>query len=229
MRKTALLVLGILYLQIAISGKVNAANSNSFKQTNLVSDVAGTNVDPKLKNPWGIAFFPGSPFWIADNNSGYSTLYDKNGTAGQFFVAIPPPAGSSNLATPTGIVANTTGGFKINGNVSLFIFDTEDGTISGWHDGPTALIAVDNSTHGAVYKGLALVTNASGTFLLAANFNSGTVDVFDSNFNVAHLAGNFTDPNLPANYAPFGIHLINNQLVITYALQDAAKHDPVHQ
>jgi uncharacterized protein (TIGR03118 family) len=228
MRKLGILLLGFFCFQIMAAPAAHAATSNSYKQTNLVSDTAGTNVDPKLKNPWGIAFLPGAPFWIADNNSGFSTLYDKTGASGAFSVTIPPPAGSSHPATPTGIVVNTGGGFKIAGNVSLFIFDTEDGTISGWHDGPAASIAVDNSTHGAVYKGLALITNANGTFLLAANFNSGNIDVFDGNFNTTHLAGGFTDPNIPAGYAPFAIHLINGQLVVTYALQDAAKHDPVH-
>lgn len=228
MHKFCKLLLGFLCLQVVLSPPVDAQTANSYKQTNLVSDMAAANMDAKLKNPWGIAFLPGAPFWIADNNSGISTLYDKTGATGAFNVTIPPPAGSSNPATPTGIVVNIGGGFKVNGNVSLFIFGTEDGTISGWHSGPSASIAVDNSTHGAVYKGLALITNANGAFLLAANFNSGNIDVFDSNFNTAHLAGGFTDPNIPAGYAPFGIHLINGQLVVTYAQQNALKHDPVH-
>ena len=230
MRKLSILVLGFLYFQIAALPAANAQTTNSYKQANLVSDTnMATNTDANLKNPWGVAFFPGQPFWVADNNSGVSSLYDKTGKVFNPPFVVPPPAGSSNPATPTGIVANTVGGFKINGNSSIFIFDTEDGTVSGWYAGTSAILAVDNSKAGAVYKGLALITNASGSFLLAANFNSGNIDVFDSNFNTAHLAGNFTDPNLPAGYAPFGIHLVNNQLVVTYALQNAAKHDPIHQ
>ncbi len=124
---------------------------------------------------------------------------------------------------------------------SNFIFSTEDGTISGWNGGASgsstnAILAVDNSAipspaAGAVYKGLAMITNSTGTFLLVANFRSGKVEVYDTNFKPAVLAGSFTDPAPPAGspgWAPFGIHVINNQVVVTYALQDAPMHDPVH-
>ena len=148
---------------------------------------------------------------------------------------IPPPAGSSAAATPTGIVANVSQtGFVVGGLPSLFIFDTEDGTISGWNGGATVTLAVDNSMGGAgaVYKGLAMITNNGANFLLATNFRSGKVEVYDSNFKLTNLSGTFTDPNLPAGYAPFGIHVItaNSQtkIYVTYALQDTPKHDPVH-
>jgi hypothetical protein len=112
-----------------------SAQTNSFKQTNLTSDTAGlaANTDPQLVNPWGIAFFPGQTFWIADNNSGFSTLYTPQGVnAGSF--QVPAPAGDSNPATPTGIVANVAStGFNVNGKPALFIFDSEDGTISAWN------------------------------------------------------------------------------------------------
>jgi|SRR5271157_24676 len=209
-----------------------SAQTNSFKQTNLVSDTPGlaANLDPKLVNPWGIAYFPGQPFWIADNNSGFSTVYNQLGVnAGNF--AIPAPPGDANSATPTGIVANVAGtGFNVNGMPAAFIFDSEDGTISAWNGVDPVTTMVDNSRGGAVYKGLALVNlGQSGTFLLAANFNTGKVDVFDTTFAPAHLTGNLTDPQLPAGYAPFGIHVVNQELFITYALQDQAMHDPVHQ
>jgi uncharacterized protein (TIGR03118 family) len=132
-----------------------AAGTNSYTQANLVSDTAGMakTTDPNLINPWGVAFFPGNPFWISDNNSGLSTLYDKRGMIQSAPFIIPPPAGSSNPATPTGIVANGGGGFLVNGLTSQFIFDTEDGTISGWNgQGSAAILAVDNSKMGAVYK-----------------------------------------------------------------------------
>lgn len=206
------------------------AQTNSFKQTNLVSDTAGmaAHTDANLINPWGISYSPGNPFWIANNNSGTSTLYDKNGALQGTFT-IPPPGGSSNPATPTGTVANGLGGFNVGGTTSLFIFDTEDGTISGWNgNGSAAILAVDNSRMGAVYKGLAMITNTTGNFLLAANFNSGAVEVYDSTFRLTVLTGSFTDPSLPEGFAPFGIHTIGNRVVVTYAQQDAAKHDPVH-
>ena len=208
-----------------------AGQTNSYKQTNLTGDTAGgaANVDPMLINPWGIAYFPNKPFWISDNNSGFSTLYNQNGVpAGQF--TVPAPAGSGNPATPTGIAANLSqSGFNVNGQASEFIFDTEDGTISGWNGSDPVTITVDNSRLGAVYKGLALITNNTGSFLLATNFNSGAVEVYDSRFHSTTLAGAFSDPALPAGYAPFGIHAVNGQVVVTYALQDQAKHDPVHQ
>jgi uncharacterized protein (TIGR03118 family) len=205
--------------------------TNSYKQTNLTSDTAGVaaNVDPNLVNPWGIAFFPNNPFWIADNNSGFTTLYNASGmNTGSF--PVPHAASNTGLSTPTGIVANTTGvGFAVNGKPGVFILDSEDGAITSWNGTDPVTIKVDNSATGAVYKGLALITNSSGTFLLAANFNSGAVEVYDNLFNTKTLAGTFVDPNLPSGFAPFGIHVINNQVLVTYAMQDQAKHDPVHQ
>ena len=225
------------------------AQTNSYKQTNLVSDTAGmaAHTDPKLVNPWGIAFIPNNPFWISDNNSGFTTLYDQTGALnGSFTVA--SPNGSSNPSTPTGIVAPPSGvNFTVNGQPAIFIFDTEDGTISGWTGGASSILVVDNSAVpsaalGAVYKGLALVTNTTGTFLLATNFRSGKVEVYDTNFHQSQLLGPgaFNDPAPPAvpagsgspGYAPFGIHVItvNNapMVVVTYALQDTPMHDPLH-
>lgn len=222
-------VLIILVLSLGfVTGAV--AQTNSYQQTNLVSDVAGmaSHTDPKLINPWGISFFPGQPFWVADNNSGYSTLYDATGASQQPTVLIPLPAGGVGFATPTGTVINSTSGFIVGTGPSLFLFDTEDGTISGWNGvGTNAILAVDRSSSGAVYKGLSLVNHNSADFLLATNFNSGQVEVFDHNFQMTSLTGRFTDPSLPAGFAPFGIQLIGTQVYVTYALQDSAKHDPI--
>jgi uncharacterized protein (TIGR03118 family) len=236
MRSFLALALGLITIA-AIAAPLIAQTNGSYTQTNLVSDTAGMapHVDPKLVNPWGIAFFPGDPFWISDNNSGFSTLYDASGNVQSLVVTVPPPAGIGGTSTPTGIVINGTTGFQVTSGgataPSQFIFDTEDGTISGWNgNGTQAALVVDNSMggNGAVYKGLAMITNSTGTFLLAANFRSATVDVFDSNFKSATLAGNFADPTLPAGFAPFGIHVINSQVVVTYAMQDQPKHDPVN-
>ncbi len=226
--KAKFLFPSILGLVVSFGITSVVAQTNSYQQTNLVSDMAGVanNTDPKLINPWGISFFPGQPFWVADNNSGYSTIYDANGVS-QFSVLIPAPPGDASPATPTGTVINQTSGFKVGGFPSQFLFDTEDGTISGWYNSGNAVLLVDRSTTGAVYKGLAMITNATGSFLLATNFHSGQVEVFDSNFNLATLAGSFTDPSLPAGYVPFGIQPIGSQVFVTYALQDAAKHDPL--
>jgi uncharacterized protein (TIGR03118 family) len=200
-----------------------------YAQTNLVSDLPGVakTTDANLANPWGIAFSASSPFWIADNHTGVSTLYNGAGqrfpTNNPLVVTIPPPNGQMATAAPTGIVFNSAGSGNFGG--SLFIFATEDGTISAWNSGTAAALKVDKSASGAVYKGLALGNNGSGHFLYAANFSSGNIDVFDSTFAPAMLSGGFTDPNLPAGYAPFNIQNIAGKLYVTYALQNGDKHD----
>jgi uncharacterized protein (TIGR03118 family) len=198
-----------------------------YSQSNLVSNVAGvaTTTDPQLVNPWGISFIPGQDFWIANNNGGTSTLYDNHGTKDAVLVVTIPgathnPNGNCSPGCPTGTVANNNGTYFGGGQ---FIFDTEDGLFASWTGtSNTAAVAFDNSASGAVYKGLALL---NGTFLLAANFNTGKVDVFDRNFAPATLAGSFADPNLPAGFAPHSVHVINNQVYVAYAKQDGGKHD----
>jgi uncharacterized protein (TIGR03118 family) len=222
--KLKTLILGLLSI-LGISSVV-FAQQTGYSQTNLAANTAGVanHTDPQLSNPWGISFVPGHPFWIANNNGGTSTLYDAQGNKNQLVVGIPTAAvNPCPQGCPTGTVANTLNGYFGNG---AFLFDTEDGLIASWTGQGNASVAVDNSAGGAVYKGLALLTNNEGTFLLAANFNSGRIDVFDRNFNPTHLAGTLTDPALPAGYAPHGVHVIDNVILVTYAMQDAAKHDP---
>jgi uncharacterized protein (TIGR03118 family) len=210
----------------------------AYQQTNLVSDgaIAARTTDKNLQNPWGIAAFPGGPFWIADNKTGVSTLYTGQGAIVPLTVKIPgpksPPAGFT-AAAPTGLVWNPNpSAFNVAAKTpALFIFSTEDGTISAWSpaqpDTSTAILEADNSNggSGAVYKGLALATNSTGVFLYATNFRAGTIDVFDSRFQPAKPAGSFSDPTLPSGYAPFGIALVDGNLFVTYAQQDALKHD----
>jgi uncharacterized protein (TIGR03118 family) len=248
MRRVRVLLLGLVCAQVLCLPAARA-QANSYKQTNLVSDTQGLApvIDPNLVNPWGICIIPGEPFWIADNASpmGVTSLYNTAGAIqGAFTIA--PPAGSSNPATPTGCVGNSAGGFTLSGSSSIFIFDTEDGTISGWTGGTSSILAVDNSAKpaiatGAVYKGLALVTNSSGSFLLATNFRSGQVEIYDTTFQQTQVLGTgaFNDPAPPAvptgsgspGYAPFGVRSItvNNtpMIVVTYALQDTPMHDPL--
>jgi uncharacterized protein (TIGR03118 family) len=248
MRRVRVFLLGLFCAHV-VSLPAAEAQTNSYKQTNLVSDTQGMApvIDSNLVNPWGICIIPGDPFWIADNASptGVTSLYNAAGAVQGAF-AIAPPTGSSNPATPTGCVGNPSGGFTLNNSSSLFIFDTEDGTISGWTGGASSILAVDNSAKptaatGAVYKGLALVTNGSGRFLLATNFRSGQVEVYDTTFKQTQVLGPgaFNDPAPPAvptgsgspGYAAFGVHVItvNNtsMVVVTYALQDAPMHDPL--
>jgi uncharacterized protein (TIGR03118 family) len=212
------------------------AGSTIFQMTKLVSDLPGVAsvTDPNLVNPWGIAFSPTSPFWIADNGTHKSTLYNGAGAIQSLVVGIPAPTGAA-AGDPTGQVFNGTTDFNLpNGSPALFIFATEDGTIVGWNaaSGTNGAIVADRSAvpaagSGAVYKGLAIASNASGNFLYATNFRAGTIDVFDKNFGIMLLAGSFADPNMPAGYAPFGIQNIGGDIYVTYAKQDAAKHDDV--
>jgi len=223
MKNITILLLGLL---LAVSAPAALlAQQAGYAQTNLVANVAGVanHTDSQLSNPWGISFLPGNPFWIANNNGGTSTLYDAQGNKQALVVGIPSASvNPCSPGCPTGTVANSSSYF----NGGAFIFDTEDGIIANWTGANNAVTVVDNSPNGAVYKGLALISNASGTFLLAANFRSGEVDVFDRTFSPAKLAGSFTDPNLPEGFAPHGIHVIGSQVYVAYAMQDAAKHDP---
>jgi len=232
---TAILVL----LSTLGAARIHAATALGFyQQTNLVSDLPGVAAvtDPHLVNAWGMSHSPTSPWWISDNGAGVSTLYNGSGTPAALVVTIPPPAGSpaGTIATPTGNVFNSTSSFVVTKDGKSgrpnFIFATEDGTISGWSPGvdPThAILAVENAASGAVYKGLALGSNGAGDFLFATNFHNGTIDVFDTHFTPASLAGSFTDPSLPAGFAPFGIANLGGQLYVTYAKQNAEKHDDV--
>jgi uncharacterized protein (TIGR03118 family) len=225
----------------------NGIASRSYQTNNLVSDIPGlaAHTDTNLRNSWGTSTGPGLPIWVSDNATGEATLYDgqgnpQPGTGGQQLVVsipAPPSAGAGAVGAPDGAVFNpAASGFVISeGGVSApsrFLFATEDGTIVGWNpavDRTHGVIAVDRSTatdqagdKGAVYKGLALVSTSAGNFLYATNFRFRTVEVFDSNFN---LVNNFTDPTVPAGFAPFGIHNIGGNLFVTFARQNAAKFD----
>jgi uncharacterized protein (TIGR03118 family) len=238
---------------------VRADQPNAYVVTKLVSDLPNMAAvqDPNLKNPWGVAFSPAaSPFWIADNANGLSTLYDGDGTIVPLVVTVPcPPAagqGSScpQFSSPNGLVWNPTTtvstAFLVPGTQlpASFIFSSEDGTISAWTGGLTppdnAVLAVNkavapNPTLGAVYKGLAVGTNVNGVFLFATNFRAGTVEVYApapaGNTTGLYVPvttdGGFTDPDIPAGYAPFGIQNIDGDLFVTYAEQNAQKHDNV--
>jgi uncharacterized protein (TIGR03118 family) len=203
--------------------------STGFTQVNLASDVPGMTsvMDPNLVNPWGIAFSPTGPFWFANNGSGVSDLLDGRGQPVPLVVTV-------SAGSPTGIVFNGGDAYVISENgisaPSRFLFAAEDGTIAGWSavvDPNRTLRAVDNSTIGAVYTGLALAADPAGPFLYAANFGRGTIDVFDQEFRSVVRPGSFHDPNLPGGFAPFNIQNINNLLFVTYAQQDQDRHDDV--
>ena len=241
---------------------------NRYVVTPLTSDLqnAAPNLDPVLQNAWGVAFTPAaSPFWIADNATGCSTLYDGAGVpAGgppPLKVSIPLPGGTvpatacisvdpnnppnPTPAAPTGLVWNPTTTFLVPGTTlpATFIWATEDGTISAWTGGlgnlnpplpaNNAVLAADNSSSNAVYKGLVFGTNPQGVFLYATDFHNAKIDVFAANagngFRAAtgtEIPGSFTDPDIPDGFAPFGIQNVNGDLFVTYAKQKLPdKHD----
>lgn len=219
---------------------VPLAAQDRYHRDNLVSDIPGValRADANLVNPWGMAFSATSPIWIADNGTGVSTIYRADGSPIPLVVTIPGPS-AGTTASPTGLIFNGTPSFVVSSNgksgVAIFIFVTEDGTINGWSPAVDLQNAiqmvnnsspggVDNSTLGAVYKGLATGTKGSNQFLFATNFRDAVVEIYDSNF---HFVKSFTDPNAPAGFAPFGIQNINGHLFVTFAKQNDAKHDDV--
>ena len=261
---TLLGLLSAALMMSAILGApaIYAAIGGFYRQTNLVSDLPNIArvQDTNLVNSWGLSHSPTGPWWVSDNGTGLATVYTGDGTpfnplvssgTPPLVVTIPPPAGSpaGTTAAPTGNVFNPTSDFAVPvpqgpaSKPSIFIFATEDGTISGWNPNVSqtqAILAVDRSTvsqggvTGAVYKGLATGQSNFNNFLYATNFRFGQVEQFDANFKLVHT---FTDAALASDcpiagppaqcFAPFGIQNIGGYLVVTFALQDAAHHDDV--
>ena len=207
------------------------AAANSYLVHNLVSDLPNIadHQDAHLVNPWGIGFSGTSPFWIGNNGTGTSTLYDGTGTAVSLVVTIPGPGGTGQGAV-TGVIQNPTQLFLSSGKPSSFIFCTEDGVIAGWApavNATAAQVLVDNSKSNAVYKACVMAGPTTAPQIYATNFNAGTVDVFDGSFNPVKSATAFVDPAVPAGFAPFGIVLLNGNLYVSYAKQDSAKKEDV--
>jgi uncharacterized protein (TIGR03118 family) len=255
-RSRALWALAAGLAVIAVPGTAGAAVSgcawggcgheNEFRQTNLISnrtDQGAQVVDPNLKNPWGVAMSPTSPLWVANNNSGTATIYTitpggKMAASTGNVVTLPggrPSTGDG--PSPTGQVFNPTDDFVVTSKAgrgpAMFIFSAEAGQISAWSPkadpfvNKMATAQVEFSSPTAVYKGLALARAEGHDYLYATNFHDDTVDVFNSKFRLVHLEGNFRDRHLPPGFAPFGIQEIEGLLYVTFALQNAAKHDDV--
>ena len=232
---------------------LNAPTTPTFIQTNLVSDgsVPATKNDPNLVNPWGLSSSATGPFWISENGTGVASIDSVTGSGTTTLtgtatttnaippVTIPGPTGTDKSA-PTGQAFNSfadTKDFKLSdGSPATFLFATEDGTIAGWNAaaGKSAVTVVDNSNNpalgdattkeGAVYKGMDIGKSDAGATLYAANFSHGTVDMYDTNFK---LTKSFTDPTVPAGYAPFDVKAIDGKLFVTFAQQDATKQGDV--
>ena len=271
-----------LFLLPAITTAQHYIQKNLVSDISQPHNADGTTVlvDPNLKNPWGLTRSsttpdrPGSPWWIGNNNSGTSSLFsgtgnpvnnftEAGGVAGNFIV-VPPPgfAAAGTQSTPTGVVFNgSPTDFLLDkgtpaGRPAVFIFATEDGTISGWNPGvnipsggkapsTNAVLEVDNSDkggpNGAVYKGMTSGEIDGHRFLYVTNFRKARVEVYGTNFELVHLGDDAFDPDgdgdhgsddrgaerIPRGFAPFNIQNIGGTLFVTYAKQDAARHDDV--
>ena len=184
-------------------------------------DVPATiTVDPDLVNPWGLAFNPTGPLWVADNGTGVSTVYSATGQPVPLVVAVPVPDGGTPPSAPTGLVFDATATTFMG---DKFIFSSEDGTISGWQTGMAAVLRVDNSSTSTVYKGLALASVNNVARLYATDFHNAKVDVFDQTYTKVTPAGGFTDATIPTGFAPFGIQAVGGAVWVTYAKQDDTK------
>ena len=216
----ALLAAAILAVAAAVlAAATPAAETNAYVQHNLVSDgtIPADHTDGHLVNAWGLTSLPGSPWWVADNQTSVSTLYGADGTPRSLVVSVPN--------NPTGAVSNTGSSFVVGSGPALFLFATEEGKLLGWNMsvGTTAQVVADKTGEGAVFKGLAI----AGDRLYATDFHNAKVDVFDGSFGDVNTPGAFVDPKIPAGFAPFGIQNIGGDIFVTYAKQDADAHDDV--
>src|SRR5436305_12585499 len=212
---------------VAFASLTTFANADTYSWTNFQSDIAGVaqHVDPNLVNPWGMSVSTGGTIWVSDNGTGVSTLYHQDGTAVSLVVEIPTAARNREGGNPTGQVFNDTEFFQVtkNGNSApaIFIFVSEDGSISGWNpdlDLTNAIIAVDNGTNrgrnSAIYKGATIGVANGNNFLYVTDIHTGKVETNDENFHQVNPGG-FVDPNLPAGYAPFGIRNFNAEIFVS--------------
>lgn len=181
-----------------------------------VTSLVTTAQDPNLINAWGMAYATGGPFWVSDESTGKSTVYDSSGTIESLVVSIPAAAGAKG--SPTGIVANSTSGFVITQNgisgPASFIFATMDGTISGWNpsvNASSAVIAINNHAT-ANYTALTIATVAGNTFIYAANQAKNQIEIYDHNF---HLTKTFSDSTL-TGLKVYGVQAINGKIYVTF-------------
>jgi uncharacterized protein (TIGR03118 family) len=233
-RHSNLLALSLM----AVAIPATAQTAGTYSVTNLISDgsVPATITDPNFINPWGIT---NATFWINTQGTGLDYVVSPTNfppftppakPAPAFVISIPAASGGSTaIGSPTGAAATgaATGFALPNGTKATFLFASLDGVLTGWNNllgtnGAIAQVVVNNSAAGAVYTGLALATNTTGTFMLAANFGkAAAIEVYDNKFAVAKLAGSFTDPSLPAGYVPYSVHTIGSQVFVAYALRAA--------
>lgn len=222
---------------VILLGASVPALAQHYTRTDLTADsasvAAAPNIDANLLNAWGLSRSSNSAWWVSDNGAGLSTLYNGTGVPQSLIVTIPPPKGSTGTSAPTGTVYNYTSAFNVApGKPAVFLFVTEDGTISGWNpavDLHNAVVVVDRSKV-AEYKGVALAQTEYGPRLYATNFTSGRVEMFDGSFNRLRLDNDdaFRDEQLPAHFVPFNIQNVGGNLVVTFAHRLPGSGDEDH-
>jgi uncharacterized protein (TIGR03118 family) len=203
-------------LGLALGILPSLAQAKSYSLTKLTANVSGAkHTDSLLQNPWGLVYGPGQPFWVSDENDGWSTLYDGSGNPQSLQVVVPAHNGTG-FGNPTGIAYNASNEFQIDTWPSAFLFATLDGSIQGWShfNRSAALVAVDNNSNQASYTGIAVTAHTSGNFLYVANFNSNLIEMYDSNFK---FVKSFTDPNVPTDFSTFNVQDINGMLYVSFA------------
>jgi uncharacterized protein (TIGR03118 family) len=206
----------LIVLFLLTAGFVLAGGNYALAQYTLTNLVTTTQ-DPNLKNAWGLAYGVGGPFWVSDEDTGLSTVYDANGSIVPLVVTVP--SATTGKGSPTGIVANGTSGFVVTQNgvsgAAAFIFDTLDGTISGWSpsvNATTAVIAVNNNST-ANYTGLAIATVGTQTLLYAANQAKNQIEIYNSSFK---LMKSFTDSTL-TGLKVYGVAVLNGKVYVTFS------------
>ncbi len=216
----------ILQMAAAMALATGVVSAQHYQQTNLVSNLPGPapKTDANLVNGWGLSRTSSSPWWVADNGTGKTTLYDGTGTPQALVVNVP--------GAPTGTVYNGSPNFEITpGNPARFLFASEDGTISGWNSAvDPANAKILATTAGAIYKGLAIAdVDDEGPRIYATDFHHGRIDVFDKSFNRVSHRGDFLEfVSRLLGLSPFGIQNIGGNLYVTYAKPDSARQDDVH-
>ena len=223
-------------LAFALTALAIAQPPNTFLVHNFVSDLAGMadHQDPNLVNPWGNGF-GATPFWVGNNGTGTSTLYNGAGDVLSLVVNIPKASGATTGGPVTGVIYNTfssnTAAFAVAaGKPGVFLFCSLDGTITGWNPGVNsteAVVLLNNSASGAVYTACALGGTADAPLLFAANFNAGTIDVFDGSLTPVVNANAFANSAIPAGFAPYSLVIIDGNIYVSYAQQNTSKNESV--
>jgi uncharacterized protein (TIGR03118 family) len=222
-------------LLAAVAGTLTAQTPpNNFLVHNLVSDLPNiADVrDASLVNPWGSGFGT-SPFWIGNNKTGTSTLYNGYGTKIALTVTIPAAGGATTPGPVTGVMINifsatNKNAFQVGTAPASFLFCSLDGLITGWNGaaGTKAVVLVDNSMNGAIYTGCTIGGTPSAPFFYAANLNSGKIETFDLNFKPVASA-TFANPALAAGLGAYNIQSFGGKLYVTYGKQNAQKNNVV--